>query len=62
MYSIVGNVYKGQGIVWVVNTISKEAIKHLEGWKFSQHGSFETKEEAETIAKQLNKLFDTYNK
>lgn len=53
MYQIIGNVYRGEGFVWIRTDESDSEL-----WKYSKHGSFETREEAEKEAEQLNKIYD----
>lgn len=53
MFYIIGNVYRGVGFTWVVETLPRDA------WKYSKHGAFYDMETATTECERLN---DKYNK
>lgn len=51
MFSVIGNVYRGQGFTWVLP--DGHLLRDL--WKYSKHGIFETLEEATQVSNELNK-------
>ncbi len=53
MFSVVDNMWRGEGFAFVI-----EDQAHSDRWKNNQHGDFATREEAETVARNLNLLWE----
>lgn len=52
MFYVIGNVYRGRGFTWIVETLPSDS------WKYSRHGEYETLEEAEARSEAINKTTD----
>lgn len=51
MFYVIGNVYRGEGFTWVVDQYE---LNLTDTWKYSHHGKFNTRQEAEKVSKELN--------